>query len=107
MTAFNFFSHGTQDLYPTFLQKAAPGWSRAAVSTIAIIYNIGAVLGCLLFGTLSQRFGRRRMMMTAALLAMPTVPLWAYSPSLPLLTDWRVPYQFLRAGVLEHHPCAS
>ena len=85
MTAFNFFSHGTQDLYPTFLQKQH-GLAPPAVSTIAIIYNIGAVLGCLLFGTLSQRFGRRRMMITAALLALPTVALWAYSPSVPMLT---------------------
>lgn len=85
MTAFNFFSHGTQDLYPTFLQKQH-GLAPPAVSTIAIIYNIGAVLGCLLFGTLSQRYGRRRMIMTAALLALPTVWLWAYSPSLTMLT---------------------
>jgi SHS family lactate transporter-like MFS transporter len=85
MTAFNFFSHGTQDLYPTFLQKQH-GLAPPAVSTIAIIYNIGAVLGCLLFGTLSQRFGRKRMMITAALLALPTVALWAFSPSVPMLT---------------------
>jgi SHS family lactate transporter-like MFS transporter len=85
MTAMNFFSHGTQDFYPTFLQqqhKLPP----PVVSGIAIIYNIGAVLGCLLFGSLSQRFGRRRMMIAAALLALSTVWLWAYSPTLGLLT---------------------
>jgi SHS family lactate transporter-like MFS transporter len=85
MTALNFFSHGTQDLYPTFLQNQH-GLAPAAVSTIAIIYNIGAVLGCLLFGSLSQRFGRRRMMVTAAFLALPVVWLWAYSPTLGMLT---------------------
>lgn len=85
MTAMNFFSHGTQDLYPTFLQKQH-GLAPASVGTIAIVYNIGAVMGCLLFGSLSQRFGRRRMMMTAALLALPTVWLWAYSPTVALLT---------------------
>lgn len=85
MTAFNFFSHGTQDLYPTFLQKQH-GLGPAAVGQIAIIYNIGAVLGCLLFGSLSQHFGRRRTMISAALLALPTVWLWAYSPSLTMLT---------------------
>jgi SHS family lactate transporter-like MFS transporter len=85
MTAFNFFSHGTQDLYPTFLQKQH-GLAPRAVGTIAIIYNIGAVLGCLLFGSLSQYFGRRRMMITAALVALPTVSLWAYSPSVMMLT---------------------
>jgi SHS family lactate transporter-like MFS transporter len=85
MTAFNFFSHGTQDLYPTFLQKQhhlTPG----TVGSIGIIYNIGAVLGCFLFGSLSQAFGRRRMMITAALLAIPTIWLWAYSPSVVMLT---------------------
>ncbi|HWJ69212.1 MAG TPA: MFS transporter [Sphingobium sp.] len=85
MTAFNFFSHGTQDLYPTFLQKQH-GLAPGTVGTIAIIYNIGAVLGCLLFGSLSQRFGRRRMMITAAFCALPTIWLWAYAPTLTLLT---------------------
>ncbi len=85
MTAFNFFSHGTQDMYPTFLQKQH-GLQPAAVSTIAIIYNIGAVLGCLLFGSLSQKFGRRRMMITSALLAIPTIWIWAYSPNVAMLT---------------------
>jgi SHS family lactate transporter-like MFS transporter len=84
MTAMNFFSHGTQDFYPTFLQERhhlAP----AVVGGIAIIYNIGAVLGCLMFGSLSQSFGRRRMMMVAALLALPTVWLWAFSPTVGFL----------------------
>jgi SHS family lactate transporter-like MFS transporter len=85
MTAFNFFSHGTQDLYPTFLQREH-GLLPAAVSRIAIIYNIGAVIGCLVFGSLSQRFGRRRMMITAALCALPTIWIWAFSPSLAMLT---------------------
>src|SRR6201993_2423103 len=59
MTAFNFFSHGTQDLYPTFLQvehKLSPH----VVGVIAVIYNIGAICGGILFGSLSERFGRRR-----------------------------------------------
>jgi SHS family lactate transporter-like MFS transporter len=84
MTAMNFFSHGTQDFYPTFLEKRH-GLSPAVVGGIAIIYNIGAVLGCLLFGTLSQRFGRRLMMTWAAALALATIWLWAYSPTLGLL----------------------
>jgi len=84
MTAFNFFSHGTQDLYPTFLQKQH-GLGPHAVSAIAILYNVGAILGCFLFGTLSQRWGRRRAMITSALLAVPTIWLWAFSPSVALL----------------------
>jgi len=85
MTAFNFFSHGTQDLYPTFLQRQH-GLQPGAVGQIAVIYNIGAILGCLLFGALSQRYGRRRMMITAALLAIPTIWLWAYGANLMVLT---------------------
>jgi SHS family lactate transporter-like MFS transporter len=85
MTAFNFFSHGTQDLYPTFLEKQH-NLTPSAVGGIAIIYNIGAILGCFLFGSLSQKFGRRRMMITAALLAVPTIWIWAYSPTVAMLT---------------------
>src|SRR3954453_6464117 len=66
MTAFNFFSHGTQDIYPTFLQvqhKLEPH----AVSLIAIVYNIGAICGGLTFGVASERFGRRVAIFIAAL----------------------------------------
>jgi SHS family lactate transporter-like MFS transporter len=85
MTAFNFFSHGTQDFYPTFLTKGH-GFPPATVGSIGIIYNIGAVLGCFLFGSLSQHYGRRRMMIIAALLALPTTWLWAFSPGVVMLT---------------------
>src|SRR6185312_8231698 len=64
MTAFNFFSHGTQDLYPTFLQ-VQKGFSPAVVGTIAVIYNIGAIVGSLSFGLLSERIGRRRAIVLA------------------------------------------
>jgi SHS family lactate transporter-like MFS transporter len=80
MTAFNFFSHGTQDLYPTFLEvehKLSPH----VVGIIAVIYNIGAICGGILFGTLSERFGRRRCIIIAALLSLPVIPLWAFSAS--------------------------
>jgi SHS family lactate transporter-like MFS transporter len=83
MAAFNFFSHGTQDLYPTFLQ-VQHGFSPQAVGTIAAIYNVGAILGGLLCGALSERIGRRRMIVIAALLSLPVLPLWAFSVS-PLL----------------------
>jgi putative sialic acid transporter len=79
MTGFNFFSHGTQDLYPTFLQQQH--FSTATVSTIAVIYNIGAILGSLTFGTLSERIGRRRAIVAATMLSLPVIPLWAFGGS--------------------------
>jgi SHS family lactate transporter-like MFS transporter len=83
MTAFNFFSHGTQDLYPTFLQ-VQHGLSPHTVGTIAAIYNVGAIVGGILCGSLSERIGRRRMIVISALLSLPVLPLWAFSDS-PLL----------------------
>jgi SHS family lactate transporter-like MFS transporter len=77
MTAFNFLSHGTQDLYPTFLQLQRH-FSQHTVGLIAIVYNIGAILGGLLFGALSQLIGRRRAIALAALLTLPLIPVWAY-----------------------------
>lgn len=77
MTAFNFLSHGTQDLYPAFLQLQRH-FSQHTVGLIAIVYNIGAILGGLLFGALSQRIGRRRAILVAALLTLPLIPVWAY-----------------------------
>jgi SHS family lactate transporter-like MFS transporter len=78
MTAFNFFSHGTQDLYPTFLQVQHQ-MSPHEVSLIAVIYNIGAIIGGLSFGALSERFGRRRIIIIAALLSLVVLPLWAFA----------------------------
>jgi SHS family lactate transporter-like MFS transporter len=78
MMAFNFFSHGTQDLFPTYMQKEL-NFSHAATSTIAIIYNIGAIIGGLAFGHISQIIGRRRAIAIAALLALPVLPLWAFT----------------------------
>lgn len=78
MAAFNFFSHGTQDMYPTYLQKQR-GLSTNTVSTIAIIFNLGAICGGLLFGRLSSRIGRRRAIVTAAALALPALPFFAFS----------------------------
>jgi SHS family lactate transporter-like MFS transporter len=77
MTAFNFLSHGTQDLYPTFLQLQRH-FSQHTVGLIAIFFNIGAILGGMLFGALSQGIGRRRAILTAALLTLPLIPVWAY-----------------------------
>jgi SHS family lactate transporter-like MFS transporter len=78
MTAFNFFSHGTQDIYPTFLETQR-GLSSHAVGGIAVVYNIGAIIRGLMFGALSQRIGRRRAILIAAFVALPIIPLWVYA----------------------------
>src|SRR3984885_2823704 len=97
MTAFNFFSHGTQDLYPTFLQKQHH-FDHATVSTIAILYNIAAIVGGLTVGALSQRFGRKRASVVTALIAVPVAFLWAFSSTAALLALGAILMQFLVQG---------
>jgi MFS transporter, SHS family, lactate transporter len=97
MTCFNFFSHGTQDLYPTFLQVQRH-LSVEAVSLIAIIYNIGAMVGGVVIGGLSERIGRRRAIAGAALLALPIIPLWAYSTEPAMLAIGAFLIQFAVQG---------
>src|SRR3984885_13630438 len=80
MTAFNFFSHGTQDLYPTFLQ-VQHGFSPHEVGLIAVVYNIGAIIGGISFGALSELYGRRRITIIATVLSLVVLPLWAFSTS--------------------------
>jgi SHS family lactate transporter-like MFS transporter len=97
MTAFNFMSHGTQDLYPTFLQ-AQRKLDTQTVSMIVIIANIGAIMGALSFGPLCQRIGRRRAIIMAALFALPIIPLWAFSTSVIPLTLGAFLIQFCVQG---------
>ncbi len=97
MFSFNSFSHGTQDVYPTFLQKNLQFTPRT-VGTIAIIYNLGALLGGVIFGSWSERIGRRRAIVIAALLALPIIPLWAYSHSIPMLALGGFLMQFMVQG---------
>ncbi|HTF67562.1 MAG TPA: MFS transporter, partial [Edaphobacter sp.] len=84
MTAFNSFSHGTQDLYPTLLEKDH-GLDPSRVGFIVVISNIGAMLGGIVCGALSERFGRKRMIIIAALSSIPMIPLWAWSHTVPML----------------------
>jgi SHS family lactate transporter-like MFS transporter len=83
MTAFNFFSHGTQDLYPTFL-KEQHHFDTHTVGLLAMIGNVGAIVGGISFGIWSESIGRKRAIVIAALLALPVIPLWAFS-STPLM----------------------
>ncbi|MGH3635646.1 MAG: MFS transporter, partial [Mycobacterium sp.] len=74
MTAFNWMSHGTQDVYPTFLSAGAnggAGLSAARAKSIVVLYNVGAIVGGLVFGTASQRFGRRYTVVFCAVLGLP------------------------------------
>jgi SHS family lactate transporter-like MFS transporter len=84
MTAFNFFSHGTQDAYPNLFLTVQHKLDPKTVSNITIVSNIGAICGGLLFGWLSERIGRRRGIAIAALLALPFIYVWAFSET-PLM----------------------
>ena len=97
MTAFNFFSHGTQDLYPTFL-RLQHHFDPHTVGLIAIVYNIGAILGGITFGTLSERIGRRRGIVIAALGALLVIPLWAFGTSPVMLATGAFFMQFAVQG---------
>lgn len=88
MTAFNWMSHGTQDVYPTFLTATTDhgaGLSSLTARWIVVIYNIGAIIGGLAFGTLSPRFSRRYTIVFCAALGLPIVPLFAYSRTAAML----------------------
>ena len=86
MMAFNMFSHGSQDLYHTFEEESLhlPTGSGTAFMLVAML-NLGALVGGLFFGALSERIGRRRAIVLAALLAIPVIPLWMYGSSLVAL----------------------
>jgi len=97
MTAFNFFSHGTQDAYPTFLQ-VQHHFDVHTTGNIAILYNIGAILGGWTFGIWSQSFGRRRTIVVASLLAIPVAYLWAYAETATMLAVGAFLMQFFVQG---------
>ena len=84
MTAFNFFSHGSQDAYANLFLKVQHGFDTHAAATMTAIMNIGAIFGGIGFGWLSERIGRRRAIMLAAVLALPVIPFWAFG-STPLI----------------------
>ena len=97
MTGFNALSHGTQDLYPTFLQKDH-GFSAQLTGIVAILYNVGALAGGMVFGTLSERIGRKKAIILAALLALPAIPLYALSHSVAAIAGGAFVMQFMVQG---------
>jgi SHS family lactate transporter-like MFS transporter len=97
MFGFNSFSHGTQDLYPTFLARNHL-FDPPTVRTVSMIGSIGALLGGICFGTWSERIGRRRAIAIAALLAIPMIPLWAYSHTVAMLAVGGFLMQFMVQG---------
>ncbi|HEY5227340.1 MAG TPA: MFS transporter [Opitutaceae bacterium] len=98
MAAFNSFSHGTQDLYPSGFLEKQRGLSLGAVTRIAITYNIGAIMGCILFGALSQKLGRRKAIAAGALLALPIIPFWIGATSTVGLAMGAFLLQFMVQG---------
>ena len=97
MAMMNFASHGTQDMYPTFLQRDW-GFSPQARSAVTAVSMVGAITGGILFGLLSDRWGRRRAMILAFALAILVIPLWAFAPTLTLLVVGAFLMQFMVQG---------
>ena len=97
MTAFMSFSHGTQDVYPTFLAVQAK-LSPETIGLIGVLYGFGSIAGGIVFGALSETWGRKRAIVTAALLAIPVIPLYAYGHSAFTLGLGAVLMQFMVQG---------
>ncbi len=97
MTAFMSFSHGTQDVYPTFLQVQI-GLSPRVVGMIGVIYGFAQIAGGFVFGTLSERWGRKRAIVAAALLSLVAIPAWAYGHTAVTLAVGAVVMQFMVQG---------
>jgi SHS family lactate transporter-like MFS transporter len=83
MTGFNFFSHGTQDNYATFL-RVQHGFTPQMTGMLTAVMNVGAILGGAMFGAWSEKIGRRKAIVIAALIALPVLPFWAFGAT-PLL----------------------
>ena len=97
MAMMNFISHGTQDMYPTYLQRQLH-YNTSSTAGVTAISMCGAILGGLIIGNFSDRFGRRRSMVVAALLAVCVIPLWVFAPSKPLVMVGAFFMQFMVQG---------
>jgi SHS family lactate transporter-like MFS transporter len=97
MTAFMSFSHGTQDVYPTFLSVQAR-LTPETVGLIGVLYGFGSIAGGIVFGALSEKWGRKRAIVAAALLSIPVIPLYAFGHSAVTLAIGGVLMQFMVQG---------
>ncbi|HVW85207.1 MAG TPA: MFS transporter [Bryobacteraceae bacterium] len=97
MTFMNFASHGTQDMYPTFLQRYFH-FDAPKRSMISAIGSTGAIFGGVFFGFLSDRVGRRRAIVGALILAVVVIPLWAFSPTTAMIVAGAFAMQFMVQG---------
>jgi SHS family lactate transporter-like MFS transporter len=97
MTMMNFVAHGTQDMYPTFLEKQW-GYNPQQRSAITALSMVGAIFGGITFGLFSDRIGRRRAMIIALTIGIAVIPLWAYAPSVTLLIIGAFLIQFMVQG---------
>jgi len=97
MAMVNFISHGTQDLYPTFLQSQR-GYSPGLTTLITVISMIGAIAGGILVGLFSDKRGRRRAMVIAVCLAILLIPLWIAAPSFEWIIAGAFLMQFMVQG---------
>jgi SHS family lactate transporter-like MFS transporter len=93
MTAITCLSHGTQDLYPDFL-KTVHKFSNTVVSNLAILYNVGAILGALVIGHYSDRLGRRFAIIVALTICALSIPLWAFGSTIVMLAIGSFAMQF-------------
>lgn len=97
MSTMNFISHGTQDMYPTYLQRQLH-YNVNATATVSAISMVGAIFGGLIIGNFSDRYGRRRSMILAAFLAVCVIPLWVFAPNMPLVMVGAFSMQFMVQG---------
>jgi len=97
MTMMNFISHGTQDMYPTFLQRDW-GFATSRRDLLTAFSMVGAITGGVIFGYISDRIGRRRAIVTALILAVLAIPIWAHAPNVAILVAGAFIMQFMVQG---------
>ena len=101
MAGFNWMSHGTQDIYPTFLKAinhGGAGLDAATAGWIAVVYNVGAIAGCVILGALSDRWGRKATIILGAALTLPIIPIFAFSRTAGMLCLGSALIQFTTQG---------